>query len=366
MHVIFVVVLGFIGYALLFFLKKRKTILSVNILYISSLLTLFSLFVYGISHYEIGRDLPLGILFSCLNGPLLLLLTVEKQRSLGYFLALALALLVFLGGFFYCYFFFPEHIKQFNAIIQLVSILTAVGFGSYGYLNFINNKEHTKYQEVAILYYVVLLFVFAFLFSSAWLKGGERFMNNNSLFLCYGLCILLYAYFHEGIIFIRQYQQKKTTSAKILKWKYFQGTNVMITRKVVQGKEAAEKKEKGKEVIRSEASFLDPTLLKQLLYTKIIETGLFLDHNLTLHKVAELTLVDKNKLNDYFKKSQSSSFKQYINRLKVEYAINVIREREKNITVEELTVVCGFNTRLSFYRAFVYFYGFAPSELLTD
>lgn len=366
MNVIFVVVLGFLGYTLLFSLKKSKTILSVNILYISSLLTLFSLFVYGIAHYDVTRNLPLGMLFSCLNGPLLLLLTVEKQRSLWYFLTIALVLLVLLGGFFYCYYFFYEYINQFKIVSMIVSILTAIGFGSYGYFNYINEKQHTKYQEAVILFYVVLLFLFAFVFSSALLKGDESLMNSNLLFLWYSLCVLVYAYFHEGVIFVRHYQQKQPASVKILKWKYFQGTNVMITKNMTQDKEVAEKKEKGKEVTRSEAYFLDPTLLKQVLYTKIIETELFLDHNLTLHKVAELTLVDKNKLNDYFKKSKSSSFKQYINRLKVEYAINVIREREKNITVEELTVVCGFNTRLSFYRAFVYFYGFAPSELLND
>ncbi|WP_353162153.1 AraC family transcriptional regulator [Myroides odoratus] len=107
-------------------------------------------------------------------------------------------------------------------------------------------------------------------------------------------------------------------------------------------------------------------VLQNLLYVQVIDKQLFLDSTVTLTEVANILKVDKNKLIAYFKYSASSSFKLYINRLRVEHAFNIIREREKDITVEELTFLCGFNTRLSFYRAFVYFYGFAPSELLKN
>lgn len=364
MNVIFIIILGFVGYIFLFFLKKKKTTLSVKMLCISSLLTFFSLFYYGISHWEVTDNLSLDLLFSCLNGCFLLLLTAEKKRSFIYFLTIVLGLLSLFVGLLCWYYFFPENINRFKQMVAVISILSAVGFGSYGYLTFINDKQHTKHQEAAILFYVVLLFLYAFLFSSTWLNEEGSLMSSYLLFLLFNLCVLAYAFLYEGVIFVEQYQHKQPAPVKILKWKYFQGTNVMLTKNIVHVKETGTKKEK--EVSRADASFLDSTRLKQVLYTTIIETELFLDHTLTLHKVAELTSIDKNRLNDYFKKSQSSSFKQYLNRLKVEHAINVIREREKDITVEELTVVCGFNTRLSFYRAFVYFYGFAPSELLHD
>lgn len=365
MNVIFFVVLGFMGHTLMFFLQKNKTILSINLLVISSFLAFFSLLVYGASLFEFTPDLSLGILFSCLSGPFLLLLTVEKRRSWRYYVAVAGLLFVLLLAYGYSSYFYPENVNQFKAALLALSIFITLGFGSYGYLNYINDKGHTKNQAAAILFYVVLLFVSLFFFSSALLKGGEALNCSDFIFSLFSLGVCIYACGNEVVNFVQQNKQSQPTASKKLKWKYFQGTNVTITRNAEQAQRGA-KKETVKGGARPEETFLDPTLVKQALFTKVIETGLFLDNNLTLFKVAELTQIDKNKLHDYFKKSESSSFKQYINRLKVEYAINVIREKEKDITVEELTVVCGFNTRLSFYRAFVYFYGFPPSELLND
>ncbi|MDM1046327.1 helix-turn-helix transcriptional regulator [Myroides sp. 1354] len=116
--------------------------------------------------------------------------------------------------------------------------------------------------------------------------------------------------------------------------------------------------------IGSEMTEIEVLALKRLLFTQVIDTALFLDSTLTLSKVANLLNVDKSTLIRYFEQSEARTFKKYISRLRIEYAIHIIQIKEKDITVEELTILCGFNTRLSFYRAFVHFYGFAPSELL--
>jgi|GEM_PF-4912327 len=109
---------------------------------------------------------------------------------------------------------------------------------------------------------------------------------------------------------------------------------------------------------------LEITAIRAILTEKLIDTQLFLNPTLNLDQLADLVQVGKSDLIRFFKASQAVSFKQYINRLKVEHAIVLIREREETYTVEELSFLCGFNTRLSFYRAFVDVYGFAPSEMM--
>ncbi|MFG0592255.1 helix-turn-helix domain-containing protein [Myroides odoratimimus] len=106
-------------------------------------------------------------------------------------------------------------------------------------------------------------------------------------------------------------------------------------------------------------------VIRQKLFEQLIESKLYLDVDLTLQKLSEVIEIDKKELLEYFKKSNAVSFRQYINRLRVEYAVELIKEKNMDVTVEELTSFCGFNTRLSFYRAFVHIYGFPPSALLS-
>nr|WP_255669548.1 AraC family transcriptional regulator [Myroides oncorhynchi] len=106
-------------------------------------------------------------------------------------------------------------------------------------------------------------------------------------------------------------------------------------------------------------------VIRQKLFEQLIESKLYLNVDLTLQKLSEVLEIDKKELSEYFKESNSISFRQYINRLRVEYAVGLIKEKNKDVTVEELTSFCGFNNRLSFYRAFVQVYGFPPSALLS-
>ncbi|WP_286417445.1 helix-turn-helix domain-containing protein [Myroides odoratimimus] len=107
-------------------------------------------------------------------------------------------------------------------------------------------------------------------------------------------------------------------------------------------------------------------VIRQKLFEQLIESKLYLNVDLTLQKLSEVIEIDKKELSEYFKESNAVSFRQYVNRLRVEYAVGLIKEKNKDVTVEELASFCGFNTRLSFYRAFVQVYGFPPSALLSN
>ncbi|WP_255493782.1 AraC family transcriptional regulator [Myroides sp. WP-1] len=365
MNLIVFVVFSFVGYFLMFGLCKGYTTLRTNISFICAILVLSSLVIYGLSMYEETCNIPVGSVLSLILGPLLLLLTVEQQKYERYYLCFTLFFIVLVIGSVLVYLYVPTHIEQVEETALKMNFLNCLGFGSYGYLNYINKKKNTKDQEVAILCYVVLLFLSTFFFSAILLREIEYFIDVNVLFLMFGLSVIFFSFLYECTIWLTVKEKELNQTSNKLKWKYFQETNVILEKSGTKLDEKKMKKENLKQ-LNTDSFAIDPKVVKQVLYVNLIETGLFLDNNLTLTKLAELTQLNKGKLNDYFKNSESMSFKQYINRLKVEHAINVIREREKNITVEELTFVCGFNTRLSFYRAFVYFYGFAPSELLSD
>ena len=365
MDVIFCVVLGFVSYVLLFLFQERNTALSINISFICSLFALSSVVVYGFSLYEQTRDIPVANSFSLLIGPLLLLLMAEKRKYTTYYIFFSLCWGALLVMSVFIFYFFPAYVQQGSEIVLKISTLSCVGFGSYGYLNYVNKKREIKYQAIAILGYVILLFKASFFFSTVLFQDLIYFKEANSLYFLFSLSALLLACVYEGVLLFVLDKQKLTFTTTDLKGLYFQETNAVLENSKALSNDRIAKKELDKKILFT-TERLNPTTVKQLLYINIIDTEVFLDNNLTLTKVAELTQIEKSKLNEYFRGSESMSFKQYINRLKVEYAINVIREREKNITVEELTFICGFNTRLSFYRAFVFFYGFPPSELLND
>ncbi|MGG5506926.1 MULTISPECIES: helix-turn-helix domain-containing protein [unclassified Myroides] len=365
MNLIVYVVFSFVGYFLVFNLCKRYTSLRTTISFICGILALSSLLVYGFSRYKETYDIPVGSIVGMIWSPLLVLLTVERQTYGRYYLFFLLLLLALVLGSVGVFIYVPSHLEQVEEIALKINFLSCLGFGSYGYLHYINKKMKTKDQEVAILCYVVLLFLATFFLSILLLDGIQYVVDVNELFLLFSFSVLFLSFCYECTIWLAIKEEKLNRSSKKMKWKYFQETNIILAKSIAKQEEKKLKKPSPRQPV-SDSFAIDSKVVKQLLYVNLIDTELFLDHNLTLSKLADLTQLNKAKLNDYFKNSESMSFKQYINRLKVEYAINVIREREKNITVEELTFVCGFNTRLSFYRAFVYFYGFAPSELLND
>ena len=209
-------------------------------------------------------------------------------------------------------------------------------------------KKQEKYSRTILRVKLVLLFCCLVLMGILFSKEIEQ---SYTVWLAYSILVLVVHLVQKGVQ--RYYQSRQVEGPE--------GTTSAYLKK-----ESVRLKPKGNIVVVTRAimTVAEVKALQKLLYTHVIDTKLFLDANLTLSKVVNLLKVDKSKLTGYFKHSASLSFKQYINRLRIEYAITIIRERERDVTVEELTFLCGFNSRLSFYRAFVYFYGFAPSALL--
>lgn len=92
----------------------------------------------------------------------------------------------------------------------------------------------------------------------------------------------------------------------------------------------------------------------------------FLKVNFTLDDLEQETKIAKHHLSQFFSTTYGMNFNAYINKLRVEYAKELLEKKEFDISVSELGDECGFNSRTSFFRAFKKYEGVSPSEYITN
>ncbi len=96
----------------------------------------------------------------------------------------------------------------------------------------------------------------------------------------------------------------------------------------------------------------------------IVENQLFLDPKLNREEILRVTGIGKNVLVPLLKKySGSANLNDYINRLRLEYAVRMM-QTNKVFTIDYIAETSGFNSRSTFYRAFQNVYGMTPSQYL--
>ena len=84
---------------------------------------------------------------------------------------------------------------------------------------------------------------------------------------------------------------------------------------------------------------------------------------LSLSSVAQALRMDKYQLSRIFSQRLHINFNQYINRLRIEYAL--MQMRSGNATVTACALDAGFNNTRSFYRTFEQVYHTTPKEYLS-
>ena len=250
-------------------------------------------------------------------------------------------------------------------------------YANYGYWCLIQGKFYVTLRRFTA-FYIVLLYCTSILFLLAYFYAFSLLEYIHLAFLLLSGSLLMGALVYE-ISLLLFGKNKRTTGSKIGRLDVFDQrlfgkialgvSNATAKKADVRGMTTFDQISVTQlpdvEVRLVENTVLQLTDIRTILSKKLIDSRLFLNPTLNLDQLAEVVEVPKSDLMRFFKASTSFTFKQYINRLKVEYAILLIREGEESYTVEELSLLCGFNTRLSFYRAFVNVYGFAPSEILS-
>jgi len=98
----------------------------------------------------------------------------------------------------------------------------------------------------------------------------------------------------------------------------------------------------------------------------LIEKKSFLKINFTLEDLERESKISKHHLSQFFSTTYGMNFNTYINKLRVDYAKELVEKRGIDISVSELGDECGFNSRTSFFRAFKKHEGISPSEYITN
>lgn len=259
--------------------------------------------------------------------------------------------------------------------IAYIGILSFV-YANYGYWCLIKGKFYKTLRQFTA-FYITTLYCTSIVFLIIYFYQESFFEYVRFLFLLLSGCLLFGAFFYEASLLF--YTKKKRINSneiatmtrldqRLLK-KIALDISGLKTQQIDLGSHHAFNQiavanfPVVQEVLTAHVP-VKTVDIRGMISTQLIDTRLFLNPALTLDQLTDLLQLPKSDLTRFFKESHALTFKQYINRLKVEYAILLIREREESYTVEELSLLCGFNTRLSFYRAFVDVYGFAPSEIL--
>lgn len=236
-----------------------------------------------------------------------------------------------------------------NAVFIIVFII-GVYFSIVSYRKFQLRSSTMSFVEQALFYalnvYLLITSVCFLLLSIMNLRvvGTLIFYVYNAVFL---LCVFLFVFVFDVIY--------KDFSRKVFP---DNGMEFVIDDKEEPIPELTEEKS----MSLSEQEILT---YKKLISDVLIDQKMFLNPNLTLAILSDITGIPKYQLSYFFSQTNASSFRSYINRLRIEYAVDFYRQNKgEKMTIEQWSEFSGFNSRVSFYRAFVNVMGFTPSEFI--
>jgi AraC-like DNA-binding protein len=108
-----------------------------------------------------------------------------------------------------------------------------------------------------------------------------------------------------------------------------------------------------------------PTLLNsahQNIVQLMEKNQVYLDAQLTMEKLARISDTDKKELSLLLRNSFGLGFQQFINKYRVEHAMQMLGKRENdNLKVEYIGLQSGFNSRATFYSIFTSHTGLPPA-----
>lgn len=99
---------------------------------------------------------------------------------------------------------------------------------------------------------------------------------------------------------------------------------------------------------------------------QFINSKAYLDTELNKEKFCHQLGIPLNNISPFLKKEFGKGFNAFINHLRVNYAATQLKNAELQTTVDDLSFVCGFNSRASFYRSFHSEFGCTPLQFLKN
>ncbi len=99
----------------------------------------------------------------------------------------------------------------------------------------------------------------------------------------------------------------------------------------------------------------------QRLEQAMTQDELFLDANLSLGQLADITAIPKAYISEFLNRYQKLSYYEWLAKYRIEYALNFMESSAQQLKMEAVASASGFNSKTVFYRYFKLYVGESPS-----
>lgn len=88
------------------------------------------------------------------------------------------------------------------------------------------------------------------------------------------------------------------------------------------------------------------------------------DKPLSLNDMIKLSHMQKKDFCLRFKNFSGHTFNDYLNKIRIEKAVELLKDTESKIPLTRIAVICGYDNYITFYRNFIKYTGITPAEYL--
>lgn len=106
----------------------------------------------------------------------------------------------------------------------------------------------------------------------------------------------------------------------------------------------------------------DLILAYKIEIQRFIGSRAYLAVDLTKDIFSERVNIPKAHISPFLREAYGKGFNAFINELRVTYASKELKRKDLAYTMEELSFICGFRSRASFYRNFIAVFGCSPLQ----
>jgi AraC-like DNA-binding protein len=284
---------------------------------------------------------PVGLLY----GPLLYLI-MEDNTGIGKKKALLI------------------HILPFLVATAIYSITSSNLTFRYRY----HNGFAQSIQFITLLHILIYLLLIKQKVICSVLRNRRQMILNTSLYFLIIVVAVLYIFLLYNIMRANYDQNFNLLLYFIL----FIGTSIQFAWKIsINEKEmdrsipqqAVESKMTSVSKINPKSSISER---KRSLYQGKVDSFIqdlgFLEIDLNKESFSDQTGISFKDVSVFLKMEYGKSFSNFVNQLRLEYAVKQLKMHKMVYTIEDLSLVCGFNSRASFYRNFKNQFGCSPHE----
>lgn len=115
------------------------------------------------------------------------------------------------------------------------------------------------------------------------------------------------------------------------------------------------------ELLRAQQSVSVPTEKSGVLYAIHYIKNNY-DRQTTPDEMAKMVHMSKKEFIARFKKFSGHSFHDFLNKTRIEKAVEILKNSDGEISFSELSWLCGYENYITFYRNFIKYTGLPPAE----